>query len=101
MLQKSQRLNRVEFPGNQENTLVPMRNRFHLSGLFGLLGLLGFLSTPGYSGYQNRRKRYFWLRSASLEDHFAEAQGKIFLAFSLKSAAGGRSSNLYQGNTYP
>ena len=47
------------------------------------------------------KKRYFWFRNASLEDHFAEAQGKIFLAFSLKSGAGGRSSNLYQGNTYP
>jgi hypothetical protein len=47
-----------------------------------------------------------WSRLAAtprgkLEDHFGEAQGKIFLAFSLKSAAGGRSSNLYQGNTYP
>ncbi len=47
-----------------------------------------------------------WSRFAAtprgkLEDHFTEAKGKIFLAFSLKSAAGGRSSNLYQGNTYP
>jgi len=33
------------------------------------------------------------------KDRFAEAQGKEFLTFSLKSAGGGRSSNLYQGNT--
>jgi len=30
-----------------------------------------------------------------LEDHLVEAQGEISLAFSLKSAAGGRTSNLY------
>ncbi|MFX0203270.1 MAG: hypothetical protein ACFFCW_44770 [Candidatus Hodarchaeota archaeon] len=30
-----------------------------------------------------------------------EAQGKVFLALSLKSSAGGRSSNLNQGNTHP
>ena len=47
------------------------------------------------------KKRYFRFRTASLEDHFAEAQGKVFLAFSLKFAAGERSSNLFQGNIYP
>jgi hypothetical protein len=47
------------------------------------------------------KKHHFWFRSASLEDRFAEARGKGFLAFSLKCAASGRSSNLYQGNTYP
>jgi len=52
-------------------------------------------------GYQKRRKCSFWLKSASLEDRFAEARGKEFLAFSLKSAAGGRSSNLFQGYTCP
>jgi hypothetical protein len=36
-----------------------------------------------------------------VQDRFAEARGKEFLAFSLKSAGGGRSSNLLQGNTYP
>jgi hypothetical protein len=36
-----------------------------------------------------------------LEGDFGEAQGEVFLAFGLKSAPGGRSSNLYQGNTYP
>jgi len=36
-----------------------------------------------------------------LRNEGPEARGKIFLAFSLKSAAGGHSSNLYQGNTYP
>jgi hypothetical protein len=36
-----------------------------------------------------------------LRNEAPEAQGKIFLAFSLKSGADGRSSNLYQGNTYP
>ena len=36
-----------------------------------------------------------------LRNEGPEARGKGFLAFSLKSAAGGRSSNLYQGNTYP
>jgi hypothetical protein len=35
-----------------------------------------------------------------VQARFAEAQGKVFLAFSLKSAAGGHSSNLYQGKTY-
>jgi len=52
-------------------------------------------------GYQKLKKWSFWFRSASLEDRFAEARGKEFLAFSLKSAAGGRSSNLFQGNPYP
>jgi len=51
-------------------------------------------------GYQKRREWSFWFRSAPLEDRFAEARGKEFLAFSLNSAAGGRSSNLFQGNTY-
>jgi len=32
-----------------------------------------------------------------VQERFAEARGKGLLAFSLKSAAGGRSSNLYQG----
>ena len=53
------------------------------------------------SGYQKRRKCSFWLKSASLVDRFAEARGKEFLASSLKSAAGGRSSNLVQGYTCP
>jgi hypothetical protein len=35
-----------------------------------------------------------------VQERFADAEGKVFLAFSLKYAAGGRSSNLYQGNTY-
>jgi hypothetical protein len=50
-------------------------------------------------GCPKRRKCSFWFRSASLEDRFAEARGKGFLAFSLKSAAGGRSSNFFQGRT--
>ena len=43
------------------------------------------------------------LRSAEfiLRNEGPEVQGKIFLAFSLKSGVGGRSSNLYHGNTYP
>jgi hypothetical protein len=32
-----------------------------------------------------------------VQDRFAEARGKGLFAFSLKSTAGGRSSNLYQG----
>jgi hypothetical protein len=52
-------------------------------------------------GYQELRKWSFRFRSASLEDLYAEARGKEFLAFSLKSAGGGRSSNLFQGDTYP
>ncbi len=52
-------------------------------------------------GYQKRRKCCFWFRSAPLEDRFAEARGEELLAFSLNSAAGGCSSNLFQGNTYP
>jgi hypothetical protein len=35
-----------------------------------------------------------------VQERFAEARGKEFLAFSLKSAAGGRSSTLFQGDTY-
>jgi len=49
------------------------------------------------------KKHYFWFRIAEfiLRNEGLEARGKGFLAFSLKSAAGGRSSNLYQGNIYP
>jgi len=36
-----------------------------------------------------------------LRNEGPEARGEEFLAFSLKSAAGGRSSNLYQGISYP
>ena len=36
-----------------------------------------------------------------LRNEGPEARGKGFLAFSLKSAAGGRFSNLHQGNSYP
>ena len=49
-------------------------------------------------GYQRRKECSIWLRSASLEDRSAEARGKEFLAFSLKSAGGGRSCNLFRGN---
>jgi hypothetical protein len=46
----------------------------------------------------------YWVLKAEkvfplVQDRFAEARGKEFLAFSLKSAGGGRSSNLFQGNT--
>ena len=54
------------------------------------------------------KERDFSSTSGSFADHCVypeeqktEVQGKIFLTFSLKSATGGRSSNLYQGNTYP
>jgi len=49
------------------------------------------------------KKHYFWFRSDEfiLRNEGLDARGKGLLAFSLKSAAGGRSPNLYQGNTYP
>jgi hypothetical protein len=45
----------------------------------------------------------YWVSKAEkvlllVQERFAEARAKEFLTFSLKSAAGGRSSNLYQGN---
>ena len=45
----------------------------------------------------------YWVSKAEkvlllVQERFAEAGSKEFLAFNLKSAAGGRSSNLYQGN---
>jgi len=47
----------------------------------------------------------YWVSKAEkvvllVQERFAEARGKEFLAFSLKSAAGGRSSTLFQGDTY-
>jgi hypothetical protein len=44
------------------------------------------------------KKHYSCPRSTPFEDRFAKARGKELLAFSLKSAGSGRSSNLYQGN---
>jgi hypothetical protein len=48
----------------------------------------------------------YWVSKAEqvfllVNERFAEARGKEALAFSLKSAAGGRSSNLFQGYTCP
>jgi len=48
----------------------------------------------------------YWVSKAEkvfllVKERFAEARGKEFLAFSLKSAGGGRSSNLFQGYTCP
>jgi len=45
------------------------------------------------------KKHYFWFRIAEfiLRNEGHEARGKGLLAFSLKSAAGGRSSNLSEG----
>ena len=46
------------------------------------------------------KKRHFWFKSSEfiLGNEGHEVRGKVFLAFSLKSAVGGRASNLYQSN---
>jgi hypothetical protein len=62
----------------------------------GILGIKSGESAPFGSGALRLRIAEFILR-----DEGPEARGKEFLAFSLKSAGGGRSSNLFQGNIYP
>ncbi len=63
---------------------------------------LGLRAKP----YGNDGMLEYWVSKAekvvlSVQDRFAEARGKEFLGFSLKSAPGGRSSNLFQGNIHP
>jgi hypothetical protein len=67
----------------------------------GILGIKNGESVPFGSGALALWSRLAATPRGKLEDRFAEARGKEFLAFSLKFAAGGRSSNLYQDNTSP
>jgi len=40
----------IQFPDFLRNSVVPIRNRFHLSGLFGLSGLPGLFGLFGLDG---------------------------------------------------
>jgi len=67
----------------------------------GLVGIKNGKSVTSGSGALALWSRLAATPRGELEDHFTEAQGRVLLAFSLKSAAGGRSSNLNQDNFYP